>query len=413
MRSNLTLVCLLNGLLLAGGLASSVSAQGVDQERVVQLRDEGLELSDKGKLLKARAKFKEAIDLDDSHADTWFHYGQTFQRRGKLDEAIKHYTKAISLLSGHHKAFHNRGVALWYQGKLKDALSDVDEAVRLKPRYHEAWNTRASLLTNLGQAREGMEDAGTAIELVEERNDKRKVKRYFVKAYHTRAVAAIRIGELAQAKSDLLFASKRAPGQAAYRFRLAVAQFRLGEHKLAVESCTVALAIKRDTVLASGKRPNPLSSYLRARCVAGRAQARFFLNDKKGALKDLAEAAKLTPDHTYTPLWIHAFGGKAYSLGRLSKHTYKSEEDKWVQQILLLYAGKKSAKELLATAQGADSEAKDARLLQSHCYLALLAERSGDTQKARTHYEKAITHKVLGYTEYWWAKLRLAVLSAK
>jgi tetratricopeptide (TPR) repeat protein len=411
-HSKLTLFCVLGGLLLGGGFATCVQAQGVDMEQVVKLRDEGVELSKKGKLLEARAKFKEAIDLDDSHADTWFHYGQTFQRRGKLDDAIKHYTKAISLLSGHHKAFHNRGVALWYQGKLKEALSDVDEAVRLKPKYHEAWNTRASLLTNLGKAKEAMEDAGEAIGLVERRNDKRKVKRYFVAAYHTRAIAAIRIGDLAQAKSDLVFACKREPGDAQYRFRLAVTQFRLGAHKPSVESYTVAMGITRDTPLASGKRPRPLSNYLRSRCVAGRGQARFFLDDKEGALADLAESAKLTPDHAYTPLWIHGLGGTATNLERLSKHAYEKDDDKWIQQILLLYTGKKTPAELIAAAEGAEGDAKNQRLLQVHCYLALLAERAGDLDKAKAHYEKAVAGEVLGYTEHWWAKLRLAVLSS-
>ena len=133
-RSLLTL-CALSGALCLGGLAAPAAyAQGADQETIQRLRDEGLELSGRGKLLEARAKFKEALELDGEHADTWFHYGQTFQRRGELDEAIKHYTQAIFFLSGHHQAFHNRGVAYWYQGRLEDALSDVDEAARRKPK---------------------------------------------------------------------------------------------------------------------------------------------------------------------------------------------------------------------------------------------------------------------------------------
>lgn len=414
-RSVLTLCCALSGVFLAGGLlASPAAAQGADRETIVRLRDEGVALSRKGKLLKARAKFKEALELDELHADTWFHYGQTFQRRGELDPAIKHYSKAIFLLSGHHKAFHNRGVAYWYQGKLEDALADVDEAVRLKPKYFEAWNTRASLLTNLGRATEAMEDAGTAIELVERNNDKREKKRYYVTAYHTRAVAAIRIGELAQAKSDLTLATAKSPGEAAYHFRLAVTLFRLGEQKVAIESYTAALAITKATVLATGKRPNPLSNYLRARCIAGRGQAKFFLKDTKGALADLAAAGKLTPDHAYTPLWIHGLGGSATSLARLSKHAYKKDADKWIQQILLLYTGEKSEADLLAAAESAEKdETKSQRRLQAHCYLALLAERGGDIKKAKAHYEKVVAEKVLGYTEHWWAKLRLASLKGK
>jgi len=413
-RSLLTL-CALGGALSLGAFAAPTAyAQGADQETIERLRDEGVELSGKGKLLEARAKFKEALDLDGEHADTWFHYGQTFQRRGKLDEAIKHYTKAIFLLSGHHKAFHNRGVAYWYQGKLEDALADVDEAVRLKPKYYEAWNTRASLLTNLGRVKEAMEDAGTAIELVERNNDRRKKPRFYVAAYHTRAVAGIRIGELAQAKSDLKLATEKAPEQAAYQFRLAVTLFRLGEQKEAVASYDAALAITRGTVTASGKRPNPLSKYLRARCIAGRGQAKFFLGDVKGALADLQASKKFTPDHAYTPLWIHGLGGTAQDLERLSKHAYTKDGDKWIQQILLLYTGKLSEAELLKVAESAkDDDSKAQRRLQAHCYLALLAERAKDTKKAKAHYEKVVAEKVLGYTEHWWAKLRLEQLKGK
>lgn len=410
-RSLLTLCALSGALCLSGVALPAAHAQGADQETIERLRDEGVALSAKGKLLEARAKFKEALDLDGEHADTWFHYGQTFQRRGQLDEAIKHYSKAIFLLSGHHKAFHNRGVAYWYKGKLEDALADVDEAVRLKPKYFEAWNTRASLLTNLGRAQEAMEDAGTAIELVERNNDKRKKKRYYVAAYHTRAVAAIRIGELKQAKSDLLLATEKAPEQAAYRFRLAVTQFRLGEQKEAVASYDAALAITKDSVTASGKRPRPLSDYMRARCVAGRGQAKFFLGDVKGALADLQASKKWTPDHAYTPLWIHGLGGKANDLERLSKHPYEKEGDKWIQKILLHYAGALSEADLLKVAESAkDDESKSQRRLQAHCYLALLAERAKDMAKAKAHYEKVVAEKVLGYTEHWWAKLRLEQL---
>lgn len=390
---------------------AQAQAPGVDMERLEKLRDEGRAAFERRRYPEALALFKEALDIDPNHADTWFHYGQTFHRQGKLEEAIAHYSQAIKLLSGHHKAYHNRGVALWQQGKLEDALADLDEAISIGSRYPEAWNSRASLLAAMGKLKEAEIDAGEAIRIAERHNATRKVKTYFVDAYHTRAVVRLRLGELEGAKADLTFASAQRAGYASYWLRLAVAEFRLGEHKAAVEHYTRAFELQRDTPLPEGMAAAPLSEYLRARCLAGRGQAKFLDGDAEGGLADMVASTKLTPDHVYTPLWIVGMGGESPDLERLIKHTYESDDDKWVQQILRHYGGELSGEALLELAAGAEGEAKAQRLCQAHCYMALLAERKGDPALARKHYEQTVAQEVLGYTEHWWAKLRLAQLS--
>lgn len=406
----LTCGLMISGLTLAPAAAQ---AQVIDQERLLKLREEGREAFEKRRYSDAQAHFKEALELDATHADTWFHYGQCFHRQGKLDEAIANYSKAIELLSGHHKAFHNRGVALWQQGKLEDALADLDEAVSLGARYPEAWNSRASLLAAMGKLKEAETDAGEAIRLAERHNETRKTKSYFIDAYHTRAVVRLRLGKLEEAKADLAFACSQREGYASYWLRLAVAEFRLGEQAASIEHYTRALSVERGMQLPEGMAAAPLSDYLKARGMAGRGQAKYLAGDKEGGLADMLASTKLTPDHVYTPLWIVGMGGESADLERLSSFEYKTDDEQWIQEILRCYLGKKTPAELLALAATGEGEAKAQRLCQAHCYLALLAEQKGDAAAALDHYTKTVAQEVLGYTEHWWAKLRLAALSKK
>jgi tetratricopeptide (TPR) repeat protein len=370
-----------------------------EESPALKMRQKGYALLKQRKFEEARKALKESLRLDPGDHSTMFTMGQAYHSEGKLKEAVEWYSKTIYALPGHHMAYHNRGIALHALGKLDEALKDLDEAVDLDPKYPFGWHSRASVFLMLNKPEEAIADCNQAI------------ARYpkFSSAYHTLALAYMRLGTFKKAVTSLESAISLTPGVGPFMFRLGVAQSRVGELEKSIKTYNESLAIKAQS--AEGKRQKPLSNYLRARAISSRAQSWFLLGKKKKALDDLLESAKLTPEHAYTPIWTYALGGTTAALEKLVKHEYESDEDKWVQQIMRLYLGKATPADLLKEASKAkEDHAKQARTCQVYCYQAMLLERQGKPAEALPLYEKAAKVDSPGYSEHWWARMRIKAL---
>ncbi|MGE0708970.1 MAG: tetratricopeptide repeat protein [Planctomycetota bacterium] len=393
-------------LLLLLALALPAAAQDPAPSQpvapAVKARLRGLDLLKARKYAEALEAFQESLKYDPGDYNTLFHVGQTYHFQGDLKNAVVWYSKTIDALPGHHMAYHNRGVAYTALRELPKALKDLDEAVQLDPRYAQGWHSRAGVFLLLGKDGEAIEDCTQAIARAPK----------FASAYHTRALARMRLGLAKEAEEDLVKANELVPGVAGWVFHQGVAESRQGKLKPALETIERALAMKAEG--PGGRKQRPLDDFLRARAISTRGELRWLLGDTKQGLADELEAAKLTPEHVYSPLWVYALGGEQSELERLAKHDYKEGEDRWVQQIILFYLGRLERAKLLALAESPEDEKQQRqRLCQAYCYEAMLHERAGRLDKAVALYEQTLAQRVPGYSEHWWAEQRLKVLKQK
>jgi tetratricopeptide (TPR) repeat protein len=86
-----------------------------------------------GQLEKAEASFREAVQLDDAHADAWVNLGRLLRRRDEPKAARDAFAAALDAAPGSTDALFGRGLARMQLGKLGEARDDFERAVELGP----------------------------------------------------------------------------------------------------------------------------------------------------------------------------------------------------------------------------------------------------------------------------------------
>ncbi len=192
---------------------------------------------------------------------SWFNLQRAgkLMRSGQFARAIAIYTRAIQARPDAPDRYCDRAVAHAYQNDLEAAMSDYAEAIRLQSRYAPAWEGRASVELRRGNLQQAVDDATIALCLAPD----------YVDAVIVRGAAYSRLGEYEAAIADLNEAVAAAPDSwPVYRLRaqahflaenyraaiddlshfpgawqrhesagieLAVARFKVGDHRTALE----------------------------------------------------------------------------------------------------------------------------------------------------------------------------------
>lgn len=127
--------------------------------------------------------------------------------------------------------------------------------------------------------------------------------------------------------------------------------------------------------------------------------------DRDGGLADLRRAAELHPKDPWAPLWI------AVTTGESAEGLLVGEA--WLGEVWRFTGGELGAEDLLARVTTAEGRAKPSeRLLVAHCFIGVAAERDGDVEVAKAHYQACLATGEELWTEFEWAIYRLAQLTA-
>ena len=118
----------------------------------------GNALKEQGKLDRAVASYRKALDLKPDDADTLSNLAETLQEAEKPDEALACGRRAVELQPENADAHNRLGHVLKAGGKLDEALRCFRRALELRPAFVECLGSLGSLLEEQGDLA-GAEDA--------------------------------------------------------------------------------------------------------------------------------------------------------------------------------------------------------------------------------------------------------------
>jgi tetratricopeptide (TPR) repeat protein len=222
-----------------------------------------------GALARAEQLYRQAVDADPAHAESWALLGSVCQAQGRADEAAEHYRQALRLQPDLPSAHNGLGIALARRGDLAGAEAHFRRAVGLRPGYAQALNNLANVLKEAGRPDEALacyEEAG-------------RREPGFATAHTNRGLLLLDLGRAAEAEASCREAVRLCPGSAGAHSGLGgalAAQRRWAE---AAASCREALRLAPDLAEAHANLGAALAG-------AGQAEA---------ALQSLREAVRLRP----------------------------------------------------------------------------------------------------------------------
>ena len=121
---------------------------------VTDLFQRGLDDHRAGRLLQARAAYRQILTIDPAHADAHNNLGNTLCDLGRPSEAEASYREALRLRPNYLEAHYNLGNALYALGRPSEAEPSYREALRLRPNLPEAHYNLGNTLYDLGRPAE-------------------------------------------------------------------------------------------------------------------------------------------------------------------------------------------------------------------------------------------------------------------
>jgi tetratricopeptide (TPR) repeat protein len=197
------------------------------------------------------ALFDRALSLRPDYAPTLVRLGDALWRRGRYDEARGELKRAVELAPQIAAAHRRLGQVALTQGDAQEAAKHMARAITLEPRDLAAYSGLSQALMRLGQAERAraIRERAEGLEPVTNLQDPVYAKRVFMRnvssgGAFSRATAAIRDGDFAQAVQDLEIVLEIRPDDASARYWLGAALVRLGRNDAAIPQLTRAVEIE-------------------------------------------------------------------------------------------------------------------------------------------------------------------------
>ncbi len=192
-----------------------------------------IDLDDSGRLDKAIAHYRKALEIRPDFAAAHCNLGLIFTRLGRLDEAITEYRKAVEIKPDFAEAHNNLGLILARLGRLDEAITEYRKAVEIKPYFAEAHYSLGLALAARGQVDEAMSHYQKAL----------AIKPDYAEAHYRLGLALAARGQVDGAMSHHQKALAIKPDYAEAHYRLGLALAARGQLDEAMSRYQKALAI--------------------------------------------------------------------------------------------------------------------------------------------------------------------------
>jgi tetratricopeptide (TPR) repeat protein len=229
----------------------------------------GLAHHQAGRLDRAEALYRKALEKDPDHADALHLLGVIAYQSGQIGPAIELIERALPALTELPDAHLNHGNVLQKAGRLAEAGESYRRAIALNPDYGIAHSNLASALNNQGLFEAGLESARRAVELIPG----------FLAAHVNCAAALIGLERFAEAEAPLRRALDLMPDRAETHRDLGVTLAELGRFDEAVSCHQRAIALN----------PNDASMHYAL------AATLYQVNDPAGSEASFRRAVSLAP----------------------------------------------------------------------------------------------------------------------
>lgn len=218
-------------------LAFTLNAQST-QERLKMARDfylKGVEQARRGNLDAAIEFYSSALKLDSGNYEAYNNRGVTYLRKNEFDLAIMDFSAAVSLQPASIGAILNLSHAYYRKGQFERALEFVDRAFEINANSPQAWSTRGLIHRRQKEYQKAIGDYTKAIEIKPDSS-------YF----SGRCLTYYDFGKFENAVSDCSEAvSLNSSDSMSYYFR-ALARIKLGQIALAITDLRKATLINPD-----------------------------------------------------------------------------------------------------------------------------------------------------------------------
>jgi tetratricopeptide (TPR) repeat protein len=256
-----------------------------------------------GALARAEELYKQAVDAEPGHAESWVLLGSVCQARGRPAEAAEHYRQALRLAPELPQGHNGLGISLARLGDLPGAEASFRRALELRPGYAQAHNNLGNALKEKGRLDEALGCYEQAVRL----------EPGFVHAHINRGLLLIDLGRYPEAETSCREAVRLQPESAEAHSALGAALAAQRRWAEASASCREALRLAPDlpeahvnlgaALAGEGKADAAVASFREAlRLQPGHAAAHHNLGaalleqgQLDAALSHQREAVRLTP----------------------------------------------------------------------------------------------------------------------
>jgi tetratricopeptide (TPR) repeat protein len=203
-----------------------------------------------GDLRLAETLYRQILQADPGHADSYHLLGVLAYQRGQYEEAIALIQNALTLHPSAAVYFKNLGVAQEALGQMPEALASFQNALRLQPQAAQGHCAVANTLRALGRLEEAAAHFGEAVRL----------RPGYPEAHHNLADTLFLLEKFDEAVVHYQQALLHKPHHPESHCNLANALYHLGKLPDAVEHSREALRLRPDYAEAHNNLANALLS---------------------------------------------------------------------------------------------------------------------------------------------------------
>lgn len=144
---------------------TSLAACDNHQERQSAYFAKAKSLFESGAYDRARLEFKNVLQIDPKHAESWYLLGRIEEHAGELRPAFQHYVNAVELAPDLTGARVRKAQLLILGGKLEQAAEEIDLALTGSPEEPDALTARGVLAQRQGRLADARADALAALQI--------------------------------------------------------------------------------------------------------------------------------------------------------------------------------------------------------------------------------------------------------
>lgn len=152
------------GLLLVGLLLVVMGGCSSPTEEANGYYEKGMELLDKGDLVKSRVEFRNALQIKPDMADAWYGLSLVEEKRGQWPKVFGLLKKVVDINPEHAEAQIRLGKLLLAAGQIDKALAQSNTSLKLAPKSADALALRAAVLFKLDDPKGAVEQANAALQ---------------------------------------------------------------------------------------------------------------------------------------------------------------------------------------------------------------------------------------------------------